>query len=254
MRKLTFILIALMLTVSTTVFAQRGRQGARQGAGRQVELTEEQKAVLEKAKLTDEQQEQIKALRTEAQKDRVRIQADLKIAKIELSELKGKENVSESAMKSQLEKIKSYEVDLQMENFKHQKAVNSLLTDEQKEAREQIRKFQKARGNRSRIGRAVNRRQGQGAQGIQRNARRENPGSDFPMQRRSFRRGIGDGANMPVPAGKMSGMMHDKNSPMLRHRGEFEQDDEWMADIDWLFEEYPAVKAAKKIEKDRKNY
>ena len=53
MRKLTFIMIAIVLTASTTVFAQRGRQAAGQGLRQNVrqraELTEEQKAILEKA-------------------------------------------------------------------------------------------------------------------------------------------------------------------------------------------------------------
>ncbi|MCP4727386.1 MAG: hypothetical protein GY863_20280 [bacterium] len=252
MRKLTLILIALMLTVSTTVFAQRGRRTERPAARQRVELTEEQKEILESATLTDEQQEQIKSLRTEVQKSRVGIQADLKIAKIELNELKGEDNISESALKSQLEKIKSYEVDLQMEMFKHRKAVEGLLTDEQKAAREQIRKFQKARGKRGGFGRGMNRGQNSRAQGMRRNSIHRNSGKDIPMRGRSFRRGIGEGGNMPVPTGKMSGMMHDKGFSGFGQHGKIDQDDEWMVDINWLFDEYDVEKPVKKKEKDRK--
>ncbi len=258
MRKLTIALIVLMLTVSTTAFAQRGRrtagQGNRQAARQQVQLTDEQKAVLEAAKLTDEQREQVRALRTEVQKTRVKIQADLKIAKIELTELRSVENISDSRVRSQLEKIKGYEVDLQMENFKHKKAVDSILSDEQKEARQKLAKFRKARGiRRGMEGRSFNRRSGRGGMGMgmRGNAIRRDPGDGIPMQGRFFERGIGDEDDMNGPGFKMFNMMHGDEFTMHDFNDLKFEDIEWMADIDWLFDEYTPDEPVKKSDKDR---
>ncbi|MFC1564423.1 Spy/CpxP family protein refolding chaperone [candidate division KSB1 bacterium] len=254
MRKLTLFGIALMLMVSTTVYAQRARQGIRQRqAVRQaVELTEEQKALIEQAKLTTEQQERIKELRIESQKKRIGIQADLKIAQIELNELRSDVNVSESSVKSQLEKTKSYEVDLQMENFRLNKEVNAIYTPEQKEAREKLKaQVQKLRRRGAAVGRTVNRGRGVGRQAVRRNSDRSNTGR---MQGRAFRRGIGRDDNMPMfRRGEMPAQ--GDNSMPLHEKGFLRNstgDDEWLADINWLFDKGSVKKPEKKNEKEYK--
>ena len=108
-----------------------------------LEVPEQQKSVIEIREkpavkvepLTPEQRKQIQELREEWQKQRVKIEADNKVAHIELDQILRDSAATESAIKSQLEKIAQNEVALKLGEIKLNRAINDLLTPEQRKAK-----------------------------------------------------------------------------------------------------------------------
>ena len=81
--------------------------------------------------LTAELREEIRDLRQEWNKERVQIEADREIAGIELQQLLQGESFSESKVRSQLEKIASYGVELKLGKLKLRNTIKGMMTPEQ---------------------------------------------------------------------------------------------------------------------------
>jgi Spy/CpxP family protein refolding chaperone len=94
-----------------------------------------EKLVIKAEPLTPEQRKQIQELREEWQKQRVKIEADNKVAHIELNQILRDSTATESAIKSQLEKIAQNDVALKLGEIKLNRAINDLLTPEQRKAK-----------------------------------------------------------------------------------------------------------------------
>jgi len=85
----------------------------------------------DKLELTDAQITKLNSLKSDLQKFAVQKNADIKVAKIELSELLGAEGFDSRKIKSQISKIESLQSDLRLEFLKTIEQSRGLLTPEQ---------------------------------------------------------------------------------------------------------------------------
>jgi len=102
---------------------------------------------MEALDLTAEQKDKLQDLRTEQAKAMARLQADVKVARIELQELLRDRSSTQSSVKKAVQKASAAQAKTMESNALHRLAVNQVLTDEQ------IEKMQELRGPRGRRGR-----------------------------------------------------------------------------------------------------
>lgn len=113
-------------------FAQRGpnADGSGPGWGRFAGSREE---IPEELRLTDEQREQMRNLRTQHQKEMIPLRADLKVLRVELRELMAT-GANESALNSKIDQIGKLRTEIQKKRMAHHLAMRNVLTEEQRDA------------------------------------------------------------------------------------------------------------------------
>lgn len=121
-RTITIFLASIFLLSSAALAHQRQRF-----IPREVQNPPEQQE-----QLTAEQKEEIQKLRQEWNKSKIKIDADLKVARIELQEFLKDESVTERQIRLQLEKIAALDVRLKLGDIMLQKSLNELITPEQR--------------------------------------------------------------------------------------------------------------------------
>lgn len=87
--------------------------------------------MLEKLKLTDQQQEKLQDLMIQHQKDMVPKQADLKLAKLGLKEIMMKSDINENAALDQMDKISAIKAKIAKLRLQHKLATRKILTADQ---------------------------------------------------------------------------------------------------------------------------
>lgn len=120
-------MISLLLLASTTTFAQRGRgqmQGQRGPGFAQAECRIPD--------LTEDQQEQIKTLRTEHWNEVEEFRTDMRILHAEMNDLTSGSDYDATAASKKIEKISSLKKKMMKARLAHRNSVRSLLTEEQK--------------------------------------------------------------------------------------------------------------------------
>jgi hypothetical protein len=101
----------------------------------------------EKLTLSKDQRDKIQKFRIEWEKQKINIQADHKIARIELQELLKDENAAESKLKIQMEKVAGFDIQMKLGQRKLQKNINGVYTPEQLALRKAIQNRTARRGN-----------------------------------------------------------------------------------------------------------
>ncbi len=121
MKRLTITSLALVVLIAAAVSAQVPA-APMQG-----------KAFAEQLALTQEQKDRISSIRSEWQKEKIMIQADMKLANLELRELMRNRETSENDLKSKMEKVSDHRITLRLGQRKVRNAVRDVLTPEQQE-------------------------------------------------------------------------------------------------------------------------
>ena len=97
-------------------------------------------AVADEIGLTDQQSEQLKKLSVEHKTAMVDYGAAVQKANIKLRSLQQDENASEAAVMSAIDEVSRLKADMQKARYRHRTQVMGLLTDEQKDKLEELRK------------------------------------------------------------------------------------------------------------------
>ncbi len=158
----------------TDADAQRGRRGGRGGPGSQIEGLN----------LTEEQQAKLRSIRTDQTKQMTRLQADQRIAEIELQELLREADPSAKDVKSKVAAVNQARSKILETQTDFQVQTNKVFTPEQRE------QLQNNRG-----------RRGQGRQGL--GTRGNRRGGFGPNQGRGGR--FGGRGNFRGPGGPPQG-------------------------------------------------
>ena len=124
---LTAGMISLLLLASTATFAQRG-QGFKQGQRGPGFNTEECRI----PDLTQEQQDEIKALRTAHQQAMQEHRTDMRILREEMKDMTSGSDYNVKAAGKKIEEITSLKEKMMKARLAHRNSVRELLTDEQK--------------------------------------------------------------------------------------------------------------------------
>lgn len=139
MKKIMIASLALVFILSTVVSMQNVFAQENEG--------KEEKESQEKLTLSKEQRDKIQKYRIEWEKQKPKIQADHKIAQIDLRELLKDENAAESKLKTQMEKVAGFDIQMKLGQRKLQKNINGVYTPEQLELRKLIQNRTNRRGN-----------------------------------------------------------------------------------------------------------
>lgn len=124
---LTAGMISLLLLASTTIFAQRG-QGFKHGQCCPGFNTEECRI----PDLTQDQQDEIKALRTAHWEAMQEYRTDMRILREEMDDLTSGSDYDAKAANKKIEEISSLKEKMMKARLAHRSSVRNLLTDEQK--------------------------------------------------------------------------------------------------------------------------
>lgn len=126
MLKILIIFILILLTALTTgIYAQRGYRS-------QVWPVEKERQIPEVRGLTEEQQEQIKNLRTDYLKDIQPLKNELKINKAKLDALLTEDNPDMNEINKLIDDNGKIQTELRKKQVSHQMEIRNLLSDEQK--------------------------------------------------------------------------------------------------------------------------
>lgn len=135
MRRILTILLAVIFVLSSVALAQDRRMMMRQ----------EQDPPEQPEQLTAEQKEEIQKLQQEWNKKKIQIEADRKIAQIELQELMKDESATERQLRLKLEEIAALDVGLKLGGIMLQKSLQELMTPEQLKQFQQRQKMRDVR-------------------------------------------------------------------------------------------------------------
>ena len=128
----------LVLVLGISVVHAQGRRGRRhQPAGPRFEALD----------LSQEQKDQLKSLRSDGQKEMIQLRADMQVAKIELRELLGQKNPSQSKVDKTVASVTATQTKMTANRVQHKLAMNKILTEEQLKKLEKMPKGRKG-GNR----------------------------------------------------------------------------------------------------------
>ena len=116
------IVILSVLVISQYLFAQEMTQ----------ERHRDQLKIHQKLNLTDEQQEQVDALKFNHQKEMIDLKANLEKKEIEMAELKNKSNYTREEFLNKVNEIISARNEIALSLANHQMDVYQLLDDNQK--------------------------------------------------------------------------------------------------------------------------
>jgi len=121
------------------------RSGARERGSSMNPLSQE---MMEKLNLSDAQEEQIRQLRSAYARDMVKLQADIKLARIELRETTNATNPSVTDVKAKAAQVAAAQGSLFERRVVFRAEMKNVLTQEQREAlQEQVKESQKNRRN-----------------------------------------------------------------------------------------------------------
>lgn len=158
------ILSALLAGLFLMVFTDAGWTGPRgrgmhkgmhegmQGGGRHERGG---RALMQLESLTDEQREQIVELKAAAEKEKIRLQSEIKTLNVDLSVLMREENPNRNKLGKLAEQIAELRGELQKSRLMHRLDIHEILTDEQ---RDELKKM-------NREGRTHNKRHSRGRRG-----------------------------------------------------------------------------------------
>ncbi|MFC1731609.1 Spy/CpxP family protein refolding chaperone [candidate division KSB1 bacterium] len=125
MKHISIVISILILFIGTACIAQDA-----------AEKTDQEQTAL---RLTQEQREKIQQLRLDFQKEQVQLQADKRIAELDLQKIMQDANTSESALRDQMEKVAGFDISLKLSERNLRTAVNEVLTPEQRQVRNLLR-------------------------------------------------------------------------------------------------------------------
>jgi len=136
MKRTGLCMLAVAFLMSSTGYAQEPPPPAQK----------QQEQAAKQLVLTSEQKEKIQNLRLEWQKTQVMIQADRKVASLELQSLLKDKNAAESKIQAQMEKVSQQDIKLKMGAIKLQNSIKSVLTPEQQKLFKNRQAAQNLRG------------------------------------------------------------------------------------------------------------
>ena len=127
---IAFAIVALLLIGSVSAYAQRGMEGphGQMGPG----MCHPGMAIAEQLELTSEQIKQFREMQVATKKKLIPLQANIKLAKLELHELL-RNDASGATLDRKIEEIGSIRTNMQKIKIKEKAGFRSILTDKQKE-------------------------------------------------------------------------------------------------------------------------
>jgi Spy/CpxP family protein refolding chaperone len=121
-----------ILLAALTLLAAFGMVNAQpEGMGKGMGMNGMHGMMVEKLKLTDQQQEKFQDLMIQHQKDMIPKQADLRLAKIGLKEIMMKSDIDENAALDQMDKISAIKAQISKLRLQHLLAARKILTADQ---------------------------------------------------------------------------------------------------------------------------
>lgn len=153
MKKTVYLTIALMILAVSVVSAQQPRMQQR---------FQQKERPIEQLNLTDEQKEQIGELRTEWQKEQIQLNADLRVARLDLKNLFADPEASDSQIRSMMESVSDQQINLRLKQRSHRMAVRNILTPDQQKIWDDLRENRRLRGGAMLKGRGMRGMRGQG--------------------------------------------------------------------------------------------
>lgn len=152
MKRFRALIIPMILLLPTLAFAQpmRGRGLACDGPGKGPKAPRHQMMkhggrdgmlmrVAEKLDLTDEQKAAMEKSRTDFQLSMIDQQAKIRKARIQLRALMRDDKGAVTAVEAQMDQIAKYRAEAAKMRYRHQAEMKSILTDKQKEMLKEIR-------------------------------------------------------------------------------------------------------------------
>ncbi len=97
-------------------------------------------AFADEIELTGDQKDQLEALHLRFQKERIDKQAELKKARVDLGALRRDDDAAESAVLSQIDIVGDLRTDMQKMQFSHRNEMKAVLTEDQINKLEELRK------------------------------------------------------------------------------------------------------------------
>jgi Spy/CpxP family protein refolding chaperone len=97
-------------------------------------------AFADEIELTDDQEKQLEALQLKFQMERIDRQAELKKARVELRSLMRDDDAAESAVLRQIDVVGDLRTDMQKMQFSHRNEMKAVLTEDQINKLEELRK------------------------------------------------------------------------------------------------------------------
>lgn len=98
--------------------------------------------------LTDAQKDQLKELRTNFQMERIDQQAEMKKARLTLQNLRTDDNASEREVFAAIDKLSDLRASMQKMAYTHHQQMKDILTEEQQDKLEELRKDRRGFGRR----------------------------------------------------------------------------------------------------------
>ena len=150
-------LAALLLTGTAYSQGPRGdfdgeAQRPRQRQGRMMRA--ERPSLAKQLGLTEEQQEKLRTLRTDARKNRIQSQADMRIKRLEMAELMRADEPDRAAIERKLDEVAAARKTQFLARLDHRNAMKEILTPEQFEKMKTLRRnfgHNRGRGRRNRL-------------------------------------------------------------------------------------------------------
>jgi len=96
--------------------------------------------IADEINLTDEQKDKLKSMTTEFQLKKVDLEAEIQKANILMRDLMHDDNISESNVFKAIDRVTSLKADMKKMHYSHMKSVKNVLTDEQKDKLQSLRK------------------------------------------------------------------------------------------------------------------
>jgi len=91
--------------------------------------------------LDDKQKEAVKAIRSKMEKENVKKKADLQLARIDLRDLLGRDEVDIKSVETTLKKMASLQSDIRLDHIKAIQDIKALLTPEQRSKLKELREM-----------------------------------------------------------------------------------------------------------------
>jgi Spy/CpxP family protein refolding chaperone len=135
-RILIGVVIGALALSATAAVAQPGRMGPGRKGGHRMGPDR----IYQQLDLTEQQQEKIQALRLETAKKAAQIQADLKVARLELRSAMAKDVPSASEVKAKVEAVNRARGEMLENRVNTQLAVRKLLTPQQRDKMKTLRR------------------------------------------------------------------------------------------------------------------
>lgn len=147
MRKLTIILLCLCFVAASSGLAEAGSKSKDSGGCKIYnKMYANTKIIMNnsaKLGISDAQREQVRKMKYETKKNKIKACADIKLAGVEISEALWKENVDLDKVNALIDKKYQMKARLKKDMVASYVALNEMLTPEQREKVKQMRKADK---------------------------------------------------------------------------------------------------------------